>query len=212
MASLSLMKRRAQGVKYEGELFQSMDLSSMLAFGSRWTDCSFYSCDLSMAVLSRSVFEHVSFVDCDLPMSRFDGVEMRDVTFENCRAKHADFTAATPLENVKFLDCLLHYSTFANATVRDIRFIDSNCHGSDLRFIDGGKTAVYQGTVLWNASVQLGCQFLSGTFDARSADLFTAMVARRHPDPDKSKLLREIAGTQFGVVERLMNEPDLQEV
>lgn len=207
MASLSLMKRRAQGLKYEGELFQSLDLSSMLAYGSRWTDCSFYSCDLSMAVLSRSVFEHVSFVDCDLPMSRFDGVEMRDVTFEDCRAKHADFSAATPLENVKFLDCLLHYSSFANATVRDIRFIDSNCHGADLRFIDGGKTAVFQGTVLWNASVQLGCQFFSGTFDERSSDLFLAMLARRHANEDKRTLLTQMAGQQAGVVDRLMNDP-----
>jgi len=206
MSSLTLMKRRIQGQKFEGQDYTKLDLSSMLAFGSSWIDCNFASCDLSLADLRNSVFESCRFFDCDLPIANFSGgSQLRHVVFEGCRMKQSIFSGVHPFVDVAFQDCELHYSTFADSTVREIWFVDSNLHGADLRFVECGK-AVFQRCVLWNASVQFGCQFFGtqNSFDERSADLFAGMLGRLHPREEARTLLAGIAGGEMRVVERLM--------
>src|SRR5438876_11689202 len=206
------MKRRAQGQTWEGETFKSLDLSSTLAFGSKWDGCTFESCDLTKAEFPTAKFNNCIFYDCDLLAASFQATQMHHVIFENCRAKHSVFAGATPLDDVRFLNCQLHYSTFYDSTVNSMRFADTNLHGADLRYIECREPVVYDGVVLWGAQTAFGCQFWNGQFDERSVNLFLALVARKHQDVDKRKMLEEMAGaTNVGIVERLMGERDLVE-
>jgi len=201
------MKRRVQGQKFEGQTYDALDLSSMQGFGTSWVGCRFISCDLAGSDLRNSNFDSCHFFECDLMLANFSGgSQLRHVTFEGCRMKQSVFAGVHPIDDVSFRACQLHYSSFLDSTVRSISFLDSNLHGADLRFIECAE-AEFQRSVLWNASVQLGCQFLGtqNTFDSRSADLFVGMVARLHPSEEKRAILAEIAGEEMRVVERLMS-------
>src|SRR5262249_11486627 len=148
------------------------------------------------------------FVDCDLPLACFRGSTLRLVTFEGCRAKQANFSGIHPIDDVMFTDCKLNYSSFFDSTIRQIAFRDCNLHGADLRFIECASRPSFIGCNLWGVSVTLGCQFFGGIFDERSADLFTAMVARVHPQESKAVVLERTAGTSMAVVRRLMDNPE----
>lgn len=209
--SLTLKKRRIQGQTFTNGVYERMDLSSMLAFGSVWEGCTFVSCDLSLADFTNNRLTDCRFVDCDLPLACFRGSTMRLVTFEGCRAKQANFSGIHPLDGVKFLDCKLNYATFFDSTVREIIFRNCNLHGADLRFIECATPPAFNRCNLWGASVTFGCQFWNGLFDERTADLFLAMLARVHPSEDKSIILEKIAGASLGVVKRLMDNPEAVE-
>lgn len=206
MPSLSLIKRRVQGQTFEGQTYENMDLSSMLAFGSKWFNCTFNNCDMSLADLRSSQVEGCLFMDCQMAVVNFaGGAAIRHCVFDGCKMKQAIFAGVSPLDDVRFTRCAMHYSTFYDATVREITFDGSNLHGADLRFIESHGVS-FRDSVLWNAAITLGCQSLGtqNTFDQRSADLFIAIVARLHPDQEKSRILRELAGEQLATVERLM--------
>jgi len=210
--SLTLKKRRVQGQTFENEIYEKLDLSCMMAYGSTWRGVTFISCDLSLADFTANTLEDVHFFDCDLAQASFRGAKLHHVIFEGCRAKLSQFAGVHPLDDVLFKDCALQYSSFADSTVRDARFVDTNLHGADLRFIECAKPPVFEGCNLWGASVTLGCTFFNGIFDERSANLFAGMLARVHPREEARTLLREIAGKQMASVERLMAGQRLDEI
>lgn len=210
MTSLTLIKRRIQGQSFEGQSYENLDLSCMAAYGSKWVDCSFVGCDMEMADLQNSRLEDVRFVDCTLNLSNFsNGSQLRRVVFESCKLKMAAFSGIHPMDDVRFLDCSAQYASFFNSTVRQLLFSGTNLHGADLRFMEN-HVALFQDCNLWGAHITLGCQiFGDGVgFDERSVNLFLALAARKHPNPEIRSKLEEMAGAAVGVVDRLVSAPE----
>lgn len=209
MVNLVRLKRRAQGQNVVGQKFERADLSTLAAFGSTWEGCTFDSCDLSLANFTANTFTGCRFVDCEMPIVCFTNSKMRHVRFDRCRIKKALLNEIHPLDDVHFVDCEMHESSFYGSTVREAVFVGTNLHGADLRWLEC-HSATFKDVVLWGASVQFGCQFFStqNTFDERSVNLFVGMVARLHPNEEKRTLLRDLAGKEMSVVERLMADPE----
>ncbi len=203
--SLTLKKRRIQGQTFTNQVFERMDLSSMLAFGSTWEGCTFVSCDLSPSDFRNNKLIDCRFLDCDMKLTSFFGATLRLVTFERCSLKNSNFSGIHPLDGVTFKDCQMQDSVFTDSTVREIDFNGCNLHNADLRFIECANPPRFVGSNLWNASVKLGCTFFGGTFDERSCNLLLAMLARVHPSEEKSMILEKLAGKSLGVIRRLMD-------
>lgn len=203
--SLTLHKRRLQGITTEKYVGSGLDMSCTEAFGSKWYGCSFTDCDFSGSNLQSSEFFDCEFIRCNFRMSHFRAGKVRSVRFEECDLRQSVFAGVTPLEKTFFVDSKLQYATFYDSTVRDVSFQDSNLHGTDLRFIEA-RDVKFHGANLWSAVTAFGCQFWNCDFDERSCDLFVAMVARKYPNPEKAKLLLDVAGFNAKVVEKLMSE------
>ncbi len=207
--SLVAIKRRAEGMVYEGEIYERLDLRSMKAFGAkfvkcafreckmdlsdlrngRFEGCTFLHCDMQRVDFSTSSFASIIFEDCDLEQSSFSGCHLNDVDFKDCRMAYAEtlFQGATAFSNVSFEKCNLHSSNldFRQAEPGTLRFIESN---------------------LWGAKMAFGCAVWQAEFDEKTCQRFVAMVARVYPENDTRVKLMEIAGDQYAVVDRAMRE------
>ncbi len=204
--SLTLMKRRLQGARTEKGVYNGLDMASTEAFGSVWMGCVFTDCDFALSNFQTAEFFDCDFVRCEFKGSNFRAAKLRHVRFEECDLRHCAFVGVTPAESVSFRDCKLQYASFFDSTVRSLLFLNSNLHGTDLRYIEAHDCR-YEGSNLWSAVNALGCQFWNGTFDERSCDFFVAMVGRVHPNPEKAKMLAAAAGEiSVKVTDRLMGD------
>ncbi len=175
----------------------------MIATGAAFTRCTFVDVNLALAELSGANIEDCHFTNCKMDMTNWTGATMRQVRFEDCEVRHASFVGAL-LDRVVFDSCNLHYAAFFDANARAVGFPRSNLHGADLRFVELGE-GNFEGAVLQNAQVRLGCTFWNGAFDERSTDLFLGMVARRITDPEKRRIVEEmIGGKAVAMTERMM--------
>lgn len=202
--SLVNYKRRAEAIKMEGEAFQKVDLRSMKAFGSTFTncwftgcdldltdwraskfeDCHFFNCSMRLVNLATSFFDGCMFVDCDLEQASFMGSQFRDVEFRNCRMAYGEtlFQDATAKAKLVLEDCNLHGSSL------------------DFREVEPGAL-VFTRSNLWNAKMSMGCAIWNGSFDERLVKQFLALVARVSGDPE----IVALAGDQYPVVCRAMD-------
>ncbi len=205
---LTLQKRRLQGQTYEGQTFERLDLSNMLAYGSQWKDCAFIDCDLTLSDMRKARLEDVRFLNCDLHLTDFSGSELRRVAFEICRMKRASFAGIHPIEQTSFEGCQAQYSSFYESTLRDVTFTDTNLHGADLRFMENHK-ATFSGSNLWGTSIALNCSLFGDgvSFDDRSVNLFLALAARKCQDEEKKRRIEEMIGSAASVVDRLVAAP-----
>lgn len=205
--TITLEKRRMQGLEYRDLDVKGLDMSSCLAYGASFLECMFIECDFSLADLQATTMEGCTFLDCQFLLANFRGAKIRRTRFERCDMKQSMFVAVHPLDRVVFEECHLQYSSFFDSTVRAAAWLRCNLHGSDLRVMETNE-ANFQGSNLWNAQVRLGCTFFDSTFDTRNADMFIGMAARLHPDTGKKEALRELAGTAYNTVSRLMDRRD----
>lgn len=207
MNGTAIHKRRLQGNQAKGETFKGLDLSNMEAYGAHWIGCTFEDCDISLANLSGTgSIEECTFINCDLKMTSFRASAIRLTKFSGCDLRKSSFMGCSPLADSVFDDCKMQYSGFFEASVYRTNFTNCNLHGADLRFIEASGNN-FTGSNLWNVSVNIGCQFFSSVFDERSVELWAAIAARVHPDPEAARILREVSGKHYALATRLMGSP-----
>ncbi len=205
MRSIVTRKRRLQGFQGNDETYTSLDLGDISAWGSRWVNCTFDRCDLTLADFGGATyFEKCEFRDCDLVGASFRAAQIRGSVFRGCNLRRVAFVGCSPIEATTFIDCNMKQASFFEATVVDTGFLNSNMHGADLRFIETIGVD-FRGSNLWGAAVNFGCTFWNGKFDARTVGLFAGMLARVHPEPEASKILKDLAGKNYDVACRLMD-------
>lgn len=197
-------KRRAEGVKIEGEVFHRLDLRSMKAFGSQWIGCSFVDCQLDMADLRASKFERCTFQNSAVRLVNFATSFFEDSLFLDCDLEQASFMGAH-FRDGGFKDCRMAYgdTMFQDATLKGrIRFEECNLHGSNLDFRESEPKGVsFERCNLWGAKMAMGCAFWNATFDERTVQQFLALVARVSQDSH----IAGLAGDQYRVVCRAMD-------
>jgi uncharacterized protein YjbI with pentapeptide repeats len=204
MRSIATRKGRLHGYKSEDECILQQDLRSAVAIGSTWKRAQFRDCKMSVSRFTNSSFEEVSFLDCNLDLTDFQTCKFRKCVFTNCNIEQVAFGTSV-LDDVQFISCRMAYSSLWNCSLRGVVFDDVNLHGADLRFLENfGCEFIHSN--LWSAQVGFGCPFFNSKFDTRTSQQFVGMVARVFPDDDIRRKLKEIAGRQFDVVERLMRE------
>lgn len=206
MNTVIVHKRRLQGHIAKDQTFTKLDLSDLLGFQSKWTDCTFDGCDITLADFSGATFEGCTFVNCDFRLTSFRAAAIRDSTFTNCNLRKTSFFSCAPLQRVIFDRCKMHYAGFSEASVYECSFLNCNLHGADLRFVEARHND-FAGSLLWGASLQMSCQFWNGKFDERTTGMFLAFVARVHPTPETATILRELSGEHYAVAARLMDVP-----
>lgn len=197
-------KRRAEAVKVEGEVFKGLDLRSMKAFGSTWTDCSFVDCKMDLADFRASKFERCSFQKCSARLANFSTSFFEDCLFLGTDLEQASFMGAH-FRDGGFKDCRMAYgeTMLQDATLKGrIRFDGCNFHGSSLDFRETDPKGVsFVDCNLWGAKIAVGCAFWNATFDERLIQQFLALVARVSQD----SRVADLAGDQFAVVGRAMD-------
>ena len=203
--SLLNYKRRAEGVHFEDETFDKMDLRSMKAFGSTWKNCQFRDCQIDLADWRASKFEGCSFVRCSMPLVNFATCFFESTGFSKCNLEQVSFIGSH-ITQVTFDTCRMAYgdTMFQDATCKGegLLFMDCNLHGSNLDFREVEKGALrFEGCDLWGAKTSFSCHFWNGTFDERTIQHFLALVARSAQDPR----IAELAGDQYAVVCRAMD-------
>ena len=202
--SLTNYKRRAEGVRFEGEVFGRMDLRSMKAIGSSWTDCSFVGCKMDLTHWPGSKFERTLFQSCSMPLVNFAASTFEECLFKDCNLEQASFMGSA-FNDGGFKNCRMAYgeTMFQDVTVKPLlRFEGCNLHGSNLDFRQVEKGSIrFEGCDLWGAKTSFGCTFWNSTFDDRTVKHFLALVARAAQDPR----IAELAGDQYAVVCRAMD-------
>jgi uncharacterized protein YjbI with pentapeptide repeats len=202
--SLVTFKRRAEAVKFEGEVFTGLDLRSMKAFGSTFTGCSFVDCQLDLTDWRASKFERCLFQNCTMRMVNFSTSFFEDCLFTDCDLEQASFMGSH-FRKGAFLRCRMAYgeTLFQDATVKvDLLLEDCNLHGSNLDFREVEPKALNLTRCnLWGAKASFGCAFWAGSFDQRTIRQFLALVARASQD----SLIAELAGDQYAVICRAMD-------
>jgi uncharacterized protein YjbI with pentapeptide repeats len=202
--SLIQIKSRAEGVKYEGDRFEVLDLRSMKAFGSVWTDCVFEDCQFDLADFRTAKFTNCVFRQCDMRLVNFSASFFENTKFVNCDLEQASFSGAHFHDGL-FNECRLSYGEdmFLNATVKGkVEFYACNFHGSNLCFreVDPGAMKFLHCN-FWGARIAMGCAFWTAHFDERTVKQFVALIARASQD----EKLKDYAGDQYGVVARAMD-------
>ena len=206
MSSLTLQKRRLYGHLAEGKTFANLDLRSSHAFNSVWRKCIFTSCDFSASNFTSAQFIDCIFTDCTMMLTAFNIARFDACIFSNCTLEQANFTAAI-LGDTAFDECRMTCAVFFDAMPTRMGMTGCNLHGADLRFLYSGGVD-FQGSNLWGAQVGIGCGFFNGSFDDRQCRIFLAMIARRYTESDTRDKLREMAGKEMALVERLMREQE----
>jgi len=201
---ITAYKRRAEGIRMEGERFLKLDLRSMKAFGSTWTDCVFDECQLDLADLRSSKFVNCVFRNCALRLVNFGTSFFEGTKFTNCDMEQASLSGCH-IRDGFFGGCRMAYgdSLFLDATVKgQTDFVDCNFHGSNLDFREADAGALrFSACNFWGARFSMGCAFWTGHFDARAVRQFVALVAKASQD-DR---LKDYAGEQYGVICRAMD-------
>lgn len=202
--SIVATKRRNEGIKMEGETYTGLDLRSMKAFGSVWTNCVFVDCQFDMADLRTTKFTGCSFLRCSMRLVNFATSFVEDSGFVTCDLEQASFMGCF-LRNVTFSECRLAYgeTMFQDATCKQkVEFLGCNLHGSSLDFreVEPGSLK-FDDCNLWGVKVGLACAFWNGTFDDRAIRQFVALIARVSQD----QRLKDLAGDQYFVVCRAMD-------
>ena len=202
--SLVSVKRRAEGLKYEDETFTKLDLRSMKAFGSGWTNCSFVECHFDLADLRSSKFTDCTFQNCSLRLVNFGASFFDETKFFDCDMEQASFIGSQ-FRGGTFDGCRMAYgeTMFLDTTLRGkVVFSVCNFHGSNMDFREVEPGALnFSDCNFWGARVSLGCAFWLGHFDHRAIQQFVALMARASQD----QRLKEYAGDQYGVVSRAMD-------
>lgn len=202
--SLVSFKRRAEAVKFEGEVFEGIDLRSMKAFGSTFIGCTFEGCQFDLTDWRASKFERCLFRDCSMRMVNFSTSSFEDCLFAGCDLEQASFMGAHFTKGA-FLKCRMAYgeTLFQDATVKvELVLEDCNFHGSNMDFREVQPKALqFRNCNLWGAKMSMGCAFWAGSFDKRMVRQFLALVARASQD----SLIAELAGDQYAVVCRAMD-------
>ena len=200
-------KRRAEGVKFEGETFSGLDLRSMKAFGSTWRGCVFKDCKLDLTDWRASRFVECTFVSCSMNLINFATSFIEDCVFSMCEMEQASFMGCQ-LSNVSFFHSRMAYgeTMFQDVTGRvSVEFHDCNLHGSNLDFREMEPGCLYlKNCNLTNVRVSMGCAFFAATFDEETAQKMLSLVAYRYPNPETRRKLIDMAGTEYPVVERAM--------
>ncbi len=200
---LTAYKRRAEAIKMEDQVFHQLDLRSMKAFGSTWTDCSFVDCQMDLSDIRASKFERVLFHNCTLRMVNFATSFFEDCLFRDCDLEQASFMGSQ-FRGGSFKGCRMAYgeTLFQDATAKgELVFEDCNLHGSSLDFREVEPGALtFTRSNLWNAKMSMGCAIWNGSFDERLVKQFLALVARVSGDPE----IVALAGDQYPVVCRAM--------
>lgn len=208
MPLLSKVKRRlGVGARFSGQRYEKQDLRSMTAQGSEWVECEFRGCKMGLGDFVGSRFIGCIFIDCQMDMTNFSNCMVTSCAFSGCSLEQAAFARADII-STKFVDCRMAYSSFLGATGRKhLSFTSCNLHGADLDVLecDRGLPEFYDSN-LWGVKVAIGCQVFNGHFDLKTAQRFTAMINRMHPD----SRLASFAGEQAEVVERLMGGTDVE--
>ena len=204
---LLAVKRRTEGLVYEDETYDGLDLRSMRAFGARFVGCKFTDCKFDLADmrtvrlesctftgcsvtkvdLTTSTLDRVGFIGCDLEQTSMAGAYLSDVNFQECRMAYGDtmFQSASVKANVTFDGC--------------------NLHGSNLDFrVSEAGALRFKNCNLWGAKAAFGCAFWQSEFDEQTCQRFIAMVARVHPNNDTRIKLMALAGDEYRVVDRVM--------
>ena len=196
-------KRRAEAVTIEGETFENLDLRSMLAFGSKWTNCTFRNCKMNLADLRAVKMEGCIFVACDLELANFSTSFFEEVCFVNCNLEQATFMGSQ-MRDVMFTDCRMAYGTtmFQDVTVKEAAvFLRCNLHGTNLDFREVQTGALrFDDCNLWGARVAMACAFWRCSLDERAVKQFLALLAQVSQDGR----IAELAGDQYAVVRRAM--------
>lgn len=203
--SLIAYKRRAEGVTFEDQTFESQDLRSMKAFGSIWRRCTFSKCQMGLVDFRTSRFEDCAFVDCDMPLANFSTSVFEKVVFGGTNLEQASFMGSQ-FRKTSFLHCRMAYAEtlFQDATARDEMYLMAcNLHGSNLDFREVDKGALrFDDCNLWGAKASFGCAFWRGAFDEKAIRQFLALIASVAQDTAIARL----AGDQYPVVLRAMGE------
>lgn len=206
--SLVALKRRAEGMAYEDEVFDRIDLRSTRAFGGKFTKCTFMGCKMALSDFRNCRFDGCTFEECDLGKTDFFTANLVGCAFKSCDLEQASFMGAY-LDDVSFADCRMAYSEtlFQNATVRRrAHFYRCNFHGSSLDFrqVESGALKMIDCN-LWSAKTSFGCAFWQGEFDEKTCQRFLSLVARVYPVNDVRVKLMSMAGDQYPVVNRAVN-------
>lgn len=205
MSSLTVMRRRLEGTKHMDEAFDKVDVRSGKAFQSEWVNCQFTEIKAGLLDIRAARIIDCTFTEGSLYGSVFAGAYLRNVVFKSCDLEQAAFGGVI-FDGVTFENCRLAYASLAASVVRrTLRILDSNLHGADLDFAQvTDNSLLVTGCNLWGVKVPFGCQFYNGEFDQNTVDLFIALAARACPDPEKAETLKQLAGKNFAVVDRLM--------
>lgn len=207
--SLVTIKRRAEGMTIEGEVFEKMDFRSMRAFAAKFIKCRFFECQMGLSDLRNSKFDDCEFIACGMQRVDFGAATIERTSFTECDLEQASFMGAY-MAGVEFEDCRMCYgeTLFQNVTVAERMHLKScNFHGSSLDFREVRKDSLrFTDCNLWSAKTSFGCAFWKADFDERTMKRFIAMVARRYPVNDTRMTLIELAGEEYPVVDRAMRE------
>lgn len=202
--SLTSIKSRAEGVKYESENFENLDLRSMKAFGSVWKDCVFEKCKFDLADLRTSKFTDCLFRHCSLRLVNFSLGIFENTKFVNCDLEQSSFSGGQ-FNNGLFNECRMAYAEelFSNVTLKGkVAFYSCNFHGSNLCYREASLgTVSYTDCNFWGARLALGCAFWNAKFDERFIKQIVGLIGRASGDD----FLRDYAGDQYGVVARAMD-------
>jgi uncharacterized protein YjbI with pentapeptide repeats len=206
--SLLTLKRRAEGLTYEDEVFEGTDLRSMRAYGAKFIKCLFKDCKLDLADLRNTRFDACMFENSSIQRVDFSTACLVGVSFTRCDLEQSSFMAAH-LDDVSFAHCRMAYgdTLFQNATVRaKVHLLGCNLHGSNLDFrqVEPGALKMTDCN-LWGAKTAFGCAFWQGEFDEKTCQRFLALVARVYPVNDVRVKLMSMAGDQYRVVDRAVS-------
>ena len=205
---LTNYKRRAEGVKFEGETFSGLDLRSMKAFGSTWKNCVFKDCKLDLTDWRGSRFVETTFVSCSMNLVNFATSFIEDCVFSTCELEQASFIGSQ-LSRVSFYHSRMAYGEvmFQDVTGRVlVDFHFCNLHGSNLDFREMEPGCLeFNCCNLTNIRLSMGCAFFAAKFDEDTAQKLLSLVAYRYPNPDVRAKLISLAGQEYQTVERAMS-------
>lgn len=198
------VKRRAEGLVYEGEKFVNLDLRSMKGFGTKFTGCTFDGCQLDLADLRSTRFTDCTFRNCTIRLVNFGASVFEGTKFIACDMEQASFMGCS-FRDGGFEDCRMAYgeTLFLDATIRgQMEIAGCNLHGSNLDFRQVEPTSLrFLDCNFWSARVSLGCAFWNATFDEKAIRQFLGLMARASQD----SRLKELAGDQYRVICRAMD-------
>jgi len=205
MSSLVKSKRRLYGLSFENGVFDGLDLRFAVAYGTTWTACTFVGVDFRMANLNTSKFIACKFKDCDLSQVNLAAGQFVKCCLTRCNLQMSAMPSF--VTGTEFATCQMQYASFADSIVTNTAYLDCNLHGADLRFSQG-KDIRWDGSNLWGAAVNIGCQFFDQAFDTEQVKVFLSMAGRKLKDETFRVKLMSFCGVEWKAVERLMRSDD----
>lgn len=128
-------KKAGNGMDYENELFEGIEMQDEILSEKIFTDCTFIKCKFYEGQIEHCSFNECSFENCTILNSRFKYTDGKNNTFKNCTLIGVDWTSLlrsgkTVLPFDRFEECTLKYNSFAHMKLRRFDFSECDLTGS----------------------------------------------------------------------------------